>query len=173
MKKGLLKLFFIIFALSLFAFSGYCQTNFVAPATQEQIDDINHLDSILFSAVFEECDTSELRNMLSADLEFYHDKWGQTAQSADQFINAIATGCAGQRTGQNNQARRILNKESVQVFPISNYGLIHRGKHDFYQKIEGEYKFTESSEFTHLWHFDNGSWKLSRILSYDHKPVKS
>jgi len=148
------------------------QSGFIEPASASLIKEINEVDSILFEALFEHCDIETVKSMIAEDVEFYHDKWGVTATSLEEFITSFTTGCALEANGSNNKARRALEKSSVEIFPINNYGAIQRGKHLFYQRIDGTYQFTESGLFTHLWKKTSEGWKIARILSYDHKPSR-
>jgi hypothetical protein len=44
------------------------------------------------------------------------------------------------------------------------------GVHRFYQLLPGKpEKLVEVSQFTHVWKKEESGWKLSRVLSYDHK----
>ncbi|MEO0473943.1 MAG: DUF3471 domain-containing protein, partial [Bacteroidota bacterium] len=66
--------------------------------------------------------------------------------------------------------RREFIDGSLELFPLNNYGAILRGQHRFYQK-DGDRKeyLTETARFTHVWQFDQGQWKMSRVLSFDHQ----
>ncbi len=148
------------------------QSNFIPPATSDLINEINRLDSILFETAFITCDMQILKDLLAPDLEFYHDKWGIIATSSEQFLESINETCESQRKGLSNKAKREIIKSSIEVFPLSNYGAIHRGDHIFFQEKKGKFEFTESGKFTHLWNKTDDGWKLTRILSYDHKPTR-
>ena len=140
----------------------------------EEIEaEINQVDQLLFGAVFEDCQTDLLNNMLSEDLEFYHDKWGIVATSAEDFINGAKENCKAQTDGRANKSRRVLIEDSVEYYPMNNFGAIQTGIHEFYQLIDGSYKKIETARFTHLWHFENSTWKVKRVLSYDHQYVST
>ncbi len=63
--------------------------------------------------------------------------------------------------------------ESLKVYPIQNYGAIETGTHTFYAVKQGEPdRLTETGQFAHFWKQENGQWKLSRVLSYDHQLAK-
>ena len=58
----------------------------------------------------------------------------------------------------------------LKVYPLNNYGAIEIGVHRFYQLLPGKpEKLVEVSQFTHVWKKEEGGWKLSRVLSYDHR----
>ncbi len=125
-------------------------------------------DSLLFEVGFNTCDITQFENLVSDDFEFYHDKSGITATKAD-FIASIRDGLCK----MDYKARRELVENSLEVFPLENngeiYGAIQTGNHRFYalEKDNPEY-LTSEARFTHVWLLENGLWKLSRGLSYDH-----
>ena len=98
-------------------------------------------DSLLFNVSFNNCDISQIENLISEDFEFYHDKGGIN-ESKESFIDAIKNGLCV--TGENS-TRRELVENSLQVFPLYNnevlYGAIQIGIHRFYDT---------TAKFTHL-----------------------
>ena len=71
------------------------------------------------------------------------------------------------------KATRELVAESLKVYPMKNqgklYGAIQTGEHRFYAKYPDKEKvLTSTALFSHLWLLEDGEWKLSRVLSYDH-----
>lgn len=128
-------------------------------------------DSLLFNIGFNTCDLSQFENLMSEDLEFYHDKSGVTNSMA-QFINVMKSGICN--TTNTFKARRELIKGSLEVFPLYNngelYGAIQTGEHRFFEKNgEQPEKAGSIAKFNHLWLLESNHWKLKRILSYDHK----
>ena len=126
-------------------------------------------DSLLFNVGFNTCDISQFEALVSEDMEFYHDQSGITNSKAD-FIAGTENGLCKLPY----QARRYLVEGSLQVFPMNNngvlYGAIQTGEHRFYAKYpEKEEVLTSTAIFTHLWLLEEGEWRLSRVLSYDHK----
>ena len=172
MEKSTLKIIYLIFVLILYATWGFCQTP-SSKSIEEIAAEINQVDHLLFNAVFEDCQTELLKDMLSEDLEFYHDKWGVIATSAKDFIEGARENCKAQLEGRANKSRRVLLEDSVEFYPMKNFGAIQSGIHEFYQLIDGSYRKIETARFTHLWHFDNSKWKVKRVLSYDHKDVSA
>jgi hypothetical protein len=138
--------------------------------TQELYNEIAAKDRILFASVFDTCDTATLATLVTDDFEMYHDKGGLTATSGAQFVSAVAGVCARQTTGEDYRARRELVPGSMKVYPLDNYGAIQVGEHRFYQLLPGKpEKLVEIALFTHVWKKDARGWKLSRVMSYDHK----
>lgn len=170
MEKAPLKIIYLIFVLILFAYSGFCQPNFTPSAFEEMVEELNQADDLLFDAIFENCEIDVLEEMVTDDVEFYHDKGGKIASSKDELVARIKSGCDLQAAGENNASRRVLDRSSVEVYPLANYGAIHRGIHDFYQQINSEFTYVESARFTHVWKKEGDKWRLARILSFDHSP---
>ena len=140
--------------------------------TQALHDDIAAKDRALFAAVFETCDTKALPGMLADDFEMYHDKGGQVARSAADFVKAVEGVCARQKTGEDYRSRRELIPGSMKVYPLQNYGAVQVGEHRFYKLAPGRpEQLVEVALFTHLWKQEPSGWKLARVLSYDHRLV--
>ncbi|WP_316834374.1 nuclear transport factor 2 family protein [Pedobacter nutrimenti] len=119
-------------------------------------------DSSLFSA-YNNRDITGLKNWFSTDLEFYHDKGGlshyaDNMENFEKHFKDLA-----------NFSRRELVEGSQQVYPLNGYGALETGVHRFYTKIDGKEQLTATANFIDIWHLDNGAWKLSRIISYDHR----
>ncbi len=129
---------------------------------------IKNRDSLLFNVGFNTCDISQFENLVSDDFEFYHDKAGIT-QSKAAFISDIKNGLCK----LNYKPFRELVAGSMEVYPMEKngvlYGAIQMGVHKFYaiEKDKPMYQ-TDMAKFTELWLLENGNWKLSRVLSYDH-----
>lgn len=120
-------------------------------------------DSLLFSVGFNTCDLEQIDELVSADMEFFHDKGG-IDDSKPSFMAGLKQNLCS--TGK-SQAHRILDKNSLEVFPLYKgrelYGAIQKGIHFF---------GLTQARFTHLWLLEKEEWKLSRVLSYDHKEVR-
>jgi Beta-lactamase/Domain of unknown function (DUF4440) len=147
-----------------------------ASITMAQVDPKSELfktlevkDNLLFNQGFNNCDISQFQNLVSNNFEFYHDKGGLTA-SKTAFIESIKTGICK----MSNKARRELMVGSLEVYPLEKagvlYGAIQIGQHRFYETEKDKpERLTSIAKFTHLWLLENGEWKLSRVLSYDHQ----
>ena len=142
-------------------------------ATQALVDTISALDARLFDLGFIKCDADALKGLVADDFEFYHDKFGKTASTGAQFVENVRQGCEGQAKGTNVRARRELVPESSKVYPMEKLGALHEGVHRFYGLEAGKPDvLRETGRFMHLWKREHGTWKLSRVLSYDHHPGK-
>ena len=127
-------------------------------------------DSLLFNVGFNSCDISQFENLLSNNLEFLHDKDG--ISDKNEFLYNLKNGLC---TSPNKyQSRRELIKESTEIYPLYKndtiYGAIQNGAHRFYETIAGkEERFASSAKFSNVWLLENGQWKLTKSLSFDHQ----
>src|SRR6185436_18113238 len=64
--------------------------------------------------------------------------------------------------------RRELIKGSMQVHPLNNYGAVQMGDHRFYSIENGKETEGGEAKFIHVWKFENGQWRISRVFSFDH-----
>lgn len=123
--------------------------------------EISRMDSLLFKVV-NTCDTTAYKNFFTTNLEFYHDKGGLTL-----FVDELKS--IKERCKAGIQIRRVLIPGSLKVYPIRNYGAIEEGKHTFYFTEPGKQEiFAGTFKFIHIWKFENKTWKISRVISYDH-----
>lgn len=126
-------------------------------------------DSLLFEQGFNECILNTTEQLISEDLEFYHDVSG--VQDKEDFFKAIRENIC---SGAPQKPIRKLVEGSLEVFPLRNegeiYGAIQKGVHEFYMKEPGKELYqTGIANFTHLWVLEESSWKLKTVLSYDHQ----
>ena len=165
-----MKRFNLLLVLSL-ALAGPLSAQRAGPAqTQALTDEIAAADLALFSAFFDRCDIDALKGMVTDDFEMFHDKNGYMTKSGKEFIDGIAGTCARQKTGEDYRARRELVPGTLKVYPLNNYGAVEVGVHRFYQLLPGKpEKLVEVSQFTQVWKKEATGWKLSRVVSYDHK----
>ncbi|WP_027068468.1 nuclear transport factor 2 family protein [Euryhalocaulis caribicus] len=139
----------------------------VAQSAAADAETLAALDAKLFEAGFETCELDVLEDLIAEDFEFYHDVDGQVADNRDEFIAVIAGNCADWRNGKRPASRRGL--DAMETYPMQGYGALQVGAHSFYEKPEGEAeRRTGHAKFSHLWKRENGEWRLTRVLSYDH-----
>lgn len=131
------------------------------------------LDSIFFERGFNQCDIAYLEAHVAKDLRFFHDKSG--FQDRTIFLeNTRKYICP--TTGP--KPIRKVDPKSLELYPLYNngelYGAIQHGVHLFYLREKGkEDLWTNIAKFTSVWILENGTWKLSEVLSYDHQdPVR-
>ncbi|MFK2901029.1 nuclear transport factor 2 family protein [Dyella jejuensis] len=114
-------------------------------------------DSALFNA-YNHCDLVTFARYIAPDIEFYHDKGGLTLGRAN-MVESIRHAICG-------KLRRELMPGTLEVYPIKDYGAVEIGEHRFCELSTG--RCDAVGRFIHLWRYRNGSWQLSRVISYDH-----
>lgn len=157
MKKQVLLLF-----ITLTTFSAFAQVD----KNSDLYKTILSKDSLLFNVGFNTCDIKQFENLLSDNLKFYHDKDGISDKK--KFLNDLRNGLC--KNPETRQVKRILVKESTKIFPLYKngmlYGAVHQGEHLFYEKQESQ---PGIAKFTNVWQIENGDWKLTTTLSFDHQ----
>lgn len=129
-------------------------------------------DSLLFDIGFNTCDIAQFEKLLSEHFEMYHDEAGPIL-SKSAFISSVRDGLCKLPY----HPRRELVEGSLEVYPLEKngeiYGAVQMGRHKFFAKEANKPEYlTSEARFTHLWLLENGSWKLSRVLSFDHVQPK-
>ena len=135
---------------------------------QEVFDELKRNDSLLFEIGFNQCDTNQVRILISDNFEFYHDQAGIT-NSKELFIQSISGLCT-----MTYRPIREIDEKSLEVYILREngkiYGAIQNGKHRFYGEEENRAKYlTSTADFTHLWIIEEGNWKLKKVFSYNHR----
>lgn len=137
-----------------------------SPITEKLYQEIANLDSIVFEA-YNSCNPSAFKEFFVEDLEFYHDKSGLVL-GRKKMLEALENTIW---SNKNIKMRRELIPESLEVYPLVNFGAIQMGQHYYYQSINGlPENRVEVAKFTHIWHHQENNWKICRVLSYDHQP---
>jgi hypothetical protein len=141
--------------------------------TAELTAAIRRADTALFDAYFIRCDPAAVAGLVADDFEFYHDKSGLNTTSGQQFVDDLRKSCERREKGEDFTARRELVPESLEVFPLNQYGAIEIGVHRFFRTYpDGRPdEPTEIARFTMVWKQDGDTWRLTRVLSYDHRPA--
>jgi len=160
----------IFLNLFLALFSNVLQVKAQTNNNKELQNIIISRDSLLFEVGFNTCDIDPFKNLLSDDLEFFHDKDGVSDKK--EFLYNLKNGLCG--SPDKYQSRRELITESTEIYPLYEndiiYAVIQKGKHRFYETIAGqEEKFASTAKFTNIWFLEDKEWKLKKILSYDHQ----
>ncbi len=132
--------------------------------------EIKNVDSLLFEEGFNKCRLDIVENLISNNLEFYHDVGG--IQNKEQFLKALKDNICP--TNNNQKPIRKLVSETMEVFELKNngilYGAIQNASHEFYiQQPNKELYVTGIAKFSHLWLLENNQWKLKTSFSFDHK----
>ena len=125
------------------------------PESKELYDTVARLDSLFFDA-YNNCKLDVMANLISEDVEFYHDRGGLSKSKAG-LIEALKNNICGKVT-------RELLKGSIEVYPVPGYGAVQMGAHRFHNKQEPDAP-SHYSRFVHTWHREKDGWRLARVIS--------
>lgn len=106
---------------------------------------------------YNNCKLDVMDEIISEDLEFYHDQGGLLT-SKTKLNEALKNNICGKVT-------RELKKGSIEVYGIKDYGAVEMGMHAFHNNQEKSTGETHFSKFVHIWKRDNGKWKITRVIS--------
>jgi hypothetical protein len=117
-------------------------------------EELARMDNILFDASFASCDAAKANAVFADDVEFYHDEAGFAA---------------GEQVRESTRGiTRTVVPGSLRVYPIEGYGAVQVGVHRFDERGAAT---STLAQFIHLWRFQDGQWRLARVLSLDHHAV--
>ncbi|HMH14527.1 MAG TPA: nuclear transport factor 2 family protein [Edaphobacter sp.] len=140
-----------------FFFSILSSTGQTSKQPDALFETIKSLDAKLFTA-YNHCNLETLGSMVSDDLEFYHDQTGLMVGKAP-FLAAIKQNICG-------KVQRTLLEDTLEVYPLKGYGAVEIGIHRFHHPNEPDN--VGDAKFVTIWHDDNGVWKVTRVISYEH-----
>jgi len=152
----------ILIATCLFGLIAVAPISLGSPAAspnQELYEEVKRLDAAL-SQAFNSHDVTKLKSLFADDLEFYQDNEGlaRYEQTMKDFESMFAQG--------NNMTRELVGN-TLEVFPIKDYGAIEIGAHRFCHVENGKDE-CGTFRFVHVWQKKDGEWKISRAISYSH-----
>lgn len=145
----------------------------VIPEGPELTHQLWKADSLFFDA-YNRCDVATSRRYLDPNLEFYHDQSGVT-RGVDDLIRSTEKYICGldKPVGERVKVRRALVPATFKVYPIKGYGALVSYEHWFYQTPPGQKERpTGKALATTLWKLTPEGWRMSRIISYDHRGVE-
>lgn len=156
-NKQIAVLFFFI-ATSVFAKAQTGEIYKPAPYVPDDkalYDTIVKVDSIYFSG-YNFSNMKILDRMTSDSFEFYHDRTGPSFSKAD-YLKALQQNIFG-------KVSRILEKNSIEVYPIGKWGAVEIGYHRFQNHQEGDH-LSRPGKFIVIWQNTADGWKLKRVVS--------
>lgn len=136
------------------------QTNSEVLKTDILRNEILKMDSLLFDVAFNQCDASQFKKIIADDVEFYDDRFGLNV-SKENEIKSLDAKCS-----RPEKLTRKLN--SCTIDKLGDFGAVQIGDHTFY--VDGKPEGT--GKFIHIWERKDKDWKLKRIVSYEHRPIK-
>ena len=160
MKRILKKPILIaIYLNGLIAGAGTSLESPAASPSQHLYDEVKRLDAVL-SEAFNKHDVNKLKSLFAEDLEFYQDNEGlvRYEQTVRDFESMFAQG--------NNMTRELVGN-TLEVYPVKDYGAIEIGAHRFCHVENGKNE-CGTFRFVHIWQKKDGEWKISRAISYSH-----
>ena len=131
----------------------------VASTPSDLFNKIANLDSSLFAA-YNSKNLDLMKTYFTPDLEWYQDNGGLIG------FEKVFSNFQSIFNREYDLKRNLLN-ESLEVHPIEGYGAIEIGKHQF-KHIENGKLEIGTFKFLMIWKNDKGSWKIARVISYDH-----
>lgn len=143
-----------------FFFLIICWTSFgQANKSTELFQQISRLDSAMFHA-YNQRDMPTFKQFFTSDLEWFQDNGGLLHYETviANFQNIF---------NRDYVLTRKLVRGTLEVHPIKDYGAIHIGRHTFSHVENGKLEVGEF-KFLMIWKNDQGHWKISRVVSYDH-----
>jgi len=131
--------------------------------SQEELNRVvASLDAALFDS-YNRCDLNKFAEFFADDVEFYHDQGGVTL-GRQALTDSVKKNICGKVT-------RELVPGSLQVYPMKGYGAVEMGVHRFHHPGHEDTESVGEGKFIHLWQYKNSTWKITRVISYDHHAV--
>ena len=130
------------------------------PAKEEAVamslyDTIVAMDSTWENA-YNNCKLEVMEEIISEDLEFYHDQGGLLT-SKQKLNDALKNNICG-------KVKRELKKGSIEVYEIKGYGAVEMGQHGF-MNINDQGSPDHYAKFVHIWKRENNKWRITRVIS--------
>jgi hypothetical protein len=126
------------------------------PEPRALYDTIVQMDSIYFDT-YNTCNLEKMASMTSENLEFYHDRGGLTNSKTD-YIASIKKNICGKVT-------RELMPNSIEVYPIKDFGAVEIGYHRFHNNQEPGGTISRASKFIVIWHRTTNGWEIMKVVS--------
>jgi hypothetical protein len=148
----------VLFLMTLLFAPLACLHAQTAPAPDQLFKTIQSLDTQLFDA-YNHCDLEKFSSLIADDIEFYHDQTG-LSRGRQALVEGIKNNICSKVT-------RELVPRTLEVYPIANYGAVEIGVHRFHHPGH-ESDNAGEAKFVHLWQYEDGVWKVTRVISFDH-----
>lgn len=152
----------LVAALALPAACADAQANQGLPPTDELYKTVAAFDSALFDA-YNKCDLDKLGSMVADDLEFYHDQTGLSL-GRQSLLDGVKNNICG-------KVHLELVQGTLEVYPLKGYGAVEIGVHRFTHPGQPQPDTIGEAKFIHVWQLKDGVWKVTRVISFDHRPL--
>ena len=129
--------------------------------SQEELEKaVAALDRALFDS-YNRCDLAKFAAFFAEDVEFYHDQGGVTLGRAALTASVKKNICG--------KVTRELVPGSFEVYPMRGYGAVEIGVHRFRHPGHEDTEPVGEAKFIHLWQYKDGAWRITRVISFDHR----
>ena len=129
-------------------------TSMYIPVDKDLFTTIAKQDSLLF-ATFNSRNSEKLKSFFSDDIEVFQDNIG--VRDYNETIDAF------QLLFQKEYVlTRTLVKNSMEVYPIKDFGAIQTGKHTFCHTENGKLECA-TFKFVQIWEKKNNKWQIIKI----------
>jgi len=118
------------------------------------------LDAALFDS-YNRCDLEKFASFMADDVEFYHDQGGVTL-GKEKLTDSVKKNICG-------KVSRELVPGTLQTYYMKGYGAVEMGVHRFHHPGHDDTEAVGEAKFVHLWQYKDGAWKVTRVISYDHR----
>ncbi|HEX2059671.1 MAG TPA: nuclear transport factor 2 family protein [Thermoanaerobaculia bacterium] len=148
----------LLVVLALFSTTALAQP---LPKDDELYRTVAALDTQLFDA-FNQCNLEKLGSLFDENVEFYHDQGG-VSHGRRAVVEAVKNNICG-------KVQRVL-VGTTQVYPMHGFGAVQMGVHRFTHPGRDDVEPMGEAQFIHLWQKQDGVWRITRVISYDHHAV--
>ena len=144
-----------IIALIFMGFTTRSVNTHLEPEPMSLYDSIAAMDA-RWEDAYNNCKLDVMEEVISEDLEFYHDQGGLMT-SKQKLNEALKANICG-------KVKRALKPGSLEVYPIKGYGAVEMGLHGFYNGKDVPQQL-HYSKFVHIWKRENNKWRITRVIS--------
>lgn len=123
---------------------------------------VAQLDLEVFDA-YNHCDLQKFGTYFADDVEFYDDRDGLSV-GRQNLIDSVKQYICG-------KVRRELVASTLEIHPLHNYGAVEIGVHRFHHPGAEDEEPVGEARFIHVWAYRNGTWKITRVISFAHQPL--
>ncbi len=165
MKKLVLRMLLLLVVIGALVVRTSAQVqSFDSIKNQEELDKaVTALDTALFDS-YNRCDLAKFSSFIADDVEFYHDQGGVTL-GKQALTDSVKNNICGKVT-------RELVPGTLQIYHMKGYGAVEMGVHRFHHPGHDDTQPVGEAKFIHLWQYKDGAWKITRVISYDHRAVQ-
>ncbi|MBB5863417.1 DUF4440 domain-containing protein [Xanthomonas sp. 3058] len=155
------------FAKLIVALSMCVAGNAFGAVAQQDEDQVRSADAAFWNA-YNACDMKAIAEAFTADVEFYHDKTGLTTPR-EAVVASLKNGPCGDAA---LHLRREALGETFVFHPLQGGYAILSGRHRFYvRERNAAERLDGQADFTTVWKFADGRWRMHRVFSYAHGPA--